>query len=337
MASIHRADPGMRFEIYTNAPQWFFSDSLGDAFGFHCLRTDIGMVQLSPFRTDTRATLHDLKRFLPFNRDQIEKTARDIKAMACRLVICDIAPMGIAVAHKAGIPSVLIENFTWDWIYRGYPPTSVAFDTYIEYLAAYFKKASYHIQTEPICNPSDTDLRTGPAARKTRKTATVIRRELGIGPQSKMIMLTFGGVPDNGDYVAAAQKAKNVHFIIPGNFHNKRSRANITFLPYRSEFFHPDLVNASDAIIGKAGYSTIAEVYHAGKPYGYISRPDSRESPVLTRFIEKHLAGIPVTNAELKNGTWTAKVPVLLDMPPRDKPPSNGADEIAAFILNIAQ
>ena len=30
--------------------------------------------------------------------------------------------------------------------------------------------------------------------------------------------------------------------------------------------FHPDLVNASDAVIGKAGYNTLAEVFYAGTP-----------------------------------------------------------------------
>ena len=32
----------------------------------------------------------------------------------------DIPPLAFAAAHAAGIPSIAIGNFTWDWIYEGY-------------------------------------------------------------------------------------------------------------------------------------------------------------------------------------------------------------------------
>jgi hypothetical protein len=98
----------------------FFTDSLRSAVGYHCLKTDIGTVQRSPLRTDTQATLRDLERFIPFDKDLAAKTAESITHLGCRLALCDIAPMGMAIAHQAGIPSVLIENVTWDWIYQGY-------------------------------------------------------------------------------------------------------------------------------------------------------------------------------------------------------------------------
>jgi hypothetical protein len=35
-----------------------------------------------------------------------------------------------------------------------------------------------------------------------------------------------------------------------------QSKQNLVLLPHHSGFYHPDLVNASDAVIGKVGYST---------------------------------------------------------------------------------
>ena len=37
-----------------------------------------------------------------------------------RLVIADAPPLGCAAAAAAGIPSVVVSNFTWDWIYQAY-------------------------------------------------------------------------------------------------------------------------------------------------------------------------------------------------------------------------
>jgi len=34
------------------------------------------------------------------------------------LSICEIAPMGILVAKETRVPAILVDNFTWDWIYQ---------------------------------------------------------------------------------------------------------------------------------------------------------------------------------------------------------------------------
>ena len=36
-------------------------------------------------------------------------------------MIADIPPLAIAAARRAGIPSIVVGNFTWDWIYAYYP------------------------------------------------------------------------------------------------------------------------------------------------------------------------------------------------------------------------
>ena len=37
-----------------------------------------------------------------------------------RFVVADAPPLGCAAAATAGIPSVVVSNFTWDWIYADY-------------------------------------------------------------------------------------------------------------------------------------------------------------------------------------------------------------------------
>ncbi|MFX6019324.1 hypothetical protein ABTF08_20820, partial [Acinetobacter baumannii] len=51
---------------------------------------------------------------------EVEGLAAQLRACAAEVVLCDISPLGLEAARTAGIPSVLLESFTWDWIYRGY-------------------------------------------------------------------------------------------------------------------------------------------------------------------------------------------------------------------------
>jgi len=120
MGAMSREAPGIRFEIFTTAPRWLFEGRQPLQYRYHRLKTDVGLVQSSPFEVDLQATVRQLGTTLPFDPGQVTETAALLKDIDTRIVICDIAPIGIDIAEKAGLPSVLVENFTWDWIYAGY-------------------------------------------------------------------------------------------------------------------------------------------------------------------------------------------------------------------------
>lgn len=61
-------------------------------------------------------------------------------------------------------------------------------------------------------------------------------------------------------------------------------RNNLLRAPHSPDLFQPDLIDDCDAVIGKVGYSTLAEVYHTGAPFGYISLPSFVESEVLKEY-----------------------------------------------------
>ncbi len=114
-----------------------------------------------------------------------------------------------------------------------------------------------------------------------------------------------------------------------------RVRDNLVLLPHRSPYFHPDLVNASDAVIGKAGYSTLAETYYAGVPYGYVERPKFRESQFLAAYIRREMKGMPISETQFENGEWLASIADLLALPRIKRRQQNGADQAAEFICGL--
>ena len=151
MAATSNLITGIRFELFTTCPQWIFEESLETQFGYHPVPTDIGLVQTSPLSEDLPATCRQLNRMLPFDKSVVKGLASEILKLNCRLVICDIAPLGITVARAAGVPSVLVENFTWDWIYSGYLEAEPGLKPHIDYLAEIFRQAHSNQPIVQIC------------------------------------------------------------------------------------------------------------------------------------------------------------------------------------------
>ncbi len=336
MEAVHDLDPTVRFEIFTQVPRWFFEDSLHRPFGYHSLLTDIGLVQKSPLVEDLPETVKRLDQLLPFDASQIKDLAELVKQLGCQLILCDIAPMGIAVGREAGIPSVLVENFTWDWIYEEYAKYDARLGRYVTYLGELFDAADYRIQVEPVCQHLDADLTTLPVSRKIRSPRQQIRHRLGLPDQAKAVMITLGGVPWKYTFLEQQASQSNTYFIIPGGTdEQKQIHDNLVLLPHHSDFFHPDLVNASDAVIGKAGYSTVAEVYYAGVPFGYLHRPRFRESQFLTGFAKQHMNGLPISETQFQNGDWLSIAADLLALPRIGHRDARGAQQVARFLFEL--
>jgi UDP-N-acetylglucosamine:LPS N-acetylglucosamine transferase len=333
MEALAEIESSLQFDIFTTVPDWFFSQSNSFAFQYHWLENDIGLVQKTPFQEDLSATVQKLKEFLPFNQAQIAAAAEKIRHLNCELVICDIAPMGIRVARKAGVPSVLIENFTWDWIYQGY--AAEEFNVFSAYLQPIFAEATYHIQTQPICKPARVDFTAGPASRKIKVPSVQIRQRLRLPDSCKVVMITAGGVPKSYGFIDKLRDQTDTHFIISGASNSENIHKNLILLPENSGYFHPDLINAADALVGKIGYSTIAEIYQAGVPFAYCARARYRESKPLVDFVENHLCGFAIGEAEFQAGDWILRLQDLLALPRIKQDTPNGADQIAGFISTL--
>lgn len=336
MCAVHELDPTLHFEIFTTVPFWFFEDSLAGPFTYHGILTDIGLIQETPLHADLAGTVEQLDRFLPFKKKWICKLAQEIDRLNCGLVVCDIAPMGIAAAQEAGVPSLLVENFTWDWVYDEYKGAHDGLRRHADYLGGLFSQADYHVQTEPVCSPKTVDLTVPPVSRRARSTGKDVRGRLSIPDGVRMVLITMGGVPEDYGDMKGLSLPKDVYAVIPGAGRFFEVHSNLITLPHRSRFFHPDLVAAADAVVGKVGYSTLAEVYHGGVPFGFIKRRNFRESDILSAYIEDHMSGLAVDEGTFRTGEWISSVFALLEMPRiRRMGYPNGAAQVAQFLCSL--
>jgi hypothetical protein len=297
----------LEVELFTTVPEWFFAASLRVPFRYHAVRTDVGLAQRDALDEDLAATVHELDAFLPWPAAVVDELAAEVRDRQCEAVLCDVAPLGIAVAHAAGLRAALIENFTWDWIYERYLDREPRLARHAAELARWFSAADLRVQTEPVCRPWPGATSVAPVARLPRRGRDEVRRELGLDAGERAVLVTMGGIP--WDYAAmigggGPRVPGGVVLVVPGGAPERRDLPWARLLPFHSDLYHPDLVAAADAVVGKLGYSTLAECWCSGVPFGFVPRESFPESPILAAAILDGTAGVEVPAPALASASW---------------------------------
>lgn len=327
--------PGLELDLWTTVPEWFFRESLTVSFRYRALACDVGLVQRSPVEEDLEATVAGLERWWSrCEQLHLREVAGALVAERCDLVVCDIAPFGLVAAREAGVRSVLLENFTWDWIYEPLVAAEPGLAAWVERFRAWFALADLRIQMEPVCAPAPGAgaVVVPPVARSPRSGRLAVRQRLGVEPGQSMVLVSLGGVEHRLDRLAPLRARRRAVFVLPGAADAERWEGNLRLLPHRSPVQHPDLVAAADLAAGKLGYSTVAEAVAAGTPLLYVPRPGFRESAVLERYVGERLPAAAIGWEELESGEWVEKLSDLLAAPRPAARRSEGAGRVADTI-----
>ena len=334
MEALNARIADLHFDIFTGTPEWVFRDSFVTNITYHPGAVDVGLVQNSPMHHDLAATVRTVRAYLDSIPERAEELAAQIRKSGAEAVICDISPLGIIAGKRAGLPVFLFENFTWDWIYDPYISEYPEFREINDRMRDIFAQADRRMQSEPLCDPSpDADALIPPVSRKPHHTASEFRSSLGIPDHHRLGMISMGGIPENLDLAVSCSIPENVTLLLPGTFDHTEKIGNKVLLPHHSGYYHPDMVHASDFLIGKAGYSTISEVCASGAAYGFISRDDFRESGVTKAFLQRRPNTLEIPYERFSAFTLDREIEQLLELGKTVPQPVNGSDIAADFIL----
>ena len=336
MKALIQRDDTFHFHIYTTVPRWFFKESLpANTFTYYHLKSDVGLIQSTPLDIDLPASLKQISAFLAFDSAKVRTLAKKLNSQNNRLILCDISPLGLVAGDAAGIPTVLIENFTWDWIYEPYIKIINDFEKVIKQLRAIFLLADNHIQVQPACKPIIGAIHCAPVSRQSKSNPDAIRHELGIPAKAKMVLISMGGIKVRYNFSQQLSAVDDVFFVIPQDAPKARRENNLIILPHHSGFYHPDLVNAADVVIGKLGYSTVAEAWQFGIPFAYIPRDNFRESAVLEDFVKDYLPNMRIEPIDFMQGNWITGLQHLLSKKTQHIRKEDGAKQCAREIEKI--
>lgn len=309
---------------------------------------DTGLVQTNSITSDDEATITEAARFYETFDARADREANDLRDDNVRVVVADIAPLGLAVAARLGVPSVFIANFTWDWIYddrAGFAaraPHVIPAIRRAQALATLTLRMplSPSFEGTGAGNVRDFPLITRRATHARAKTRAHFRLPMS----RKLVLLSFGGYGLNELDLAGVDCTADWDLVVTGRSMDDPRLAALPYVHVLSEaslssedFRYEDLVAAADAVITKPGYGIIGECATAGTPMVYTSRGDFREYDVLVAHMPRVVRCAFISQADLFAGRWRHALDEALSQPaPPERFEPTGADDAAAEILRLA-
>ena len=341
--AVARLRAGVRVVIRTFVSPAFISGSVQTPVDLQAVETDTGVVQVDSLEPDETATAQQAAAFYgDFDRRADAEVAvlRDLRAS---LVIGDVPPLAFAAAARAGIPSLAIANFTWDWIYEAYP----AFDhgapgvltTIREAYAAtdVALRLPLHGGFETMTRVEDIPIIARHAAAGREKS----RQILGIDERTVVALASFGAygvslpfteivADDSFTLIVTEREAPASRQWDDGSRLLRVSEARLA----ACGLGYPDLVAAADVVVTKPGYGIVSECIANGAALLYTSRGRFPEYELFVREMPAWLRCRYIPQEDLRAGRWTGAIQALLQQPaPSARVATDGAGIAAERIL----
>ena len=347
--AVVRARPDVHIVIKTSAPQRLYARALQGRCEVVELECDPGMVQVDSLNLDAQESIRRALEFQQRLPSLAEAEAAFLRDTGASATVGDIPPLASAAAHLARIPSVLIGNFTWDWIYEGYhgaDARAVARDIKRAYrdaaVALRLPMAGGFEGLESITR----DIAF--VARRSRRTQDDVREALGLPPRAEgkpLVLMSFGGYGVAGLDTAALANLTQYTIATTDLTARTSTAAAADGLLHISEqdvhgkgLLYEDLVRAADVVVTKPGYGIISEAIANGPRLLYTSRGDFVEYDLLVREMPKYLRVQFLDQERLLKGDWRTALDQLLSQPaPPEQPALNGAEIAAEEILALVR
>ena len=246
--------------------------------------TDVGLVQKGPFHHSLEDSYFRVEEFLSFSDSRTKRCTALLRSSDPHLVLCDISPLGIELGNRLQIPTVLLENFTWDWIYQSYTGQYPGFEHLVEILKRIYDKADLRIQCRPFCEESKNSPSVNPIFRFPQTDRDTVLSRLGLSSSDKYVILTTGGIPMKHKIL---ENTHGFHVIIPGDYNSINRQDKVIYIPMNLDLAFIDLVRSSSHVIGKGGYSTVSECWGMNIPFTGVFREHFPESTSLKGILPK--------------------------------------------------
>jgi L-arabinokinase len=338
--------PELRIVVRSSVPEWLFQRTLRGAVRLEPGPCDTGVVQIDSLRLDARETIERAATFYADLPSRADREAALIRQHGGVLVVADAPPLGPAAAAGAGVPSVVVSNFTWDWIYEWYSEELRSHPRLLADIQAAYGRATaawrlpMHGGFATFAPGTVADVPF--VARHARHTRAAVRRAFDLPAERPLVLFSFGGLRVH-DLDFAALDCLDRYGVVLTPHEAARvagtGRAGVHVITedrlYGSGFRYEDLVAASDIVLTKPGYGIIAECIANGPAILYTPRGRFREYDVLVEAMPRYLRCGSIDHQSLFAGRWRDGLDaVLAGEPPRERPPTDGADTIAGMILS---
>lgn len=336
-ALAHRI-PGVRLVLRTAVARWLLERTIEPPFALHSAPCDTGIVQIDSLRLDAQSTVDAAATFYGTFDRRVQDEAALLRDERVDVVIVDAPPLGCAGAAAAGIPSVVVANFTWDWIYREYdafasapwiiPLIQQAYTT-----AGVAWRLPIHGGFESFHTIVDVPF----VARQARHSRSETRAILGLPEDRRVALVSFGGYGVSALDLRSLDCLSHWDVVTTGVGFPSGIQTGMHALSddeiYDRGLRYEDLVRASDVVMTKPGYGIVSECVANGAAIVYTSRGQFAEYPVMVAEMPSLLRCTEITSDDLLAGRWLVPLERVVRLPhPVGPIATNGAEVIADMI-----
>jgi UDP:flavonoid glycosyltransferase YjiC (YdhE family) len=316
--------PDLRIVVRTSAHPWPLERIRQRGIEIQPCETDSGVAQVDGLVIDEGLTATRAAQFYATFERRIADEAAYLRTLGAGLVVADIPPLAFAAAEEAGVPSVAVANFTWDWIYAYFPDFETTAPGVIGTIGSAYARATRALRL-PIHGGFERMMAVVQdipfIARRSTRDPSDTRRALEIDGAKPLVLSSFGGYGVTLSYDRAA--AAGLTVLVPP-----------PRLP--DGLKHEDLVSAADVVVSKPGYGIVSECVAHGRPLLYASRGRFAEYEVMVAEMPRMLRCRHIGREELVAGDWADSITALLAQPePPERVAVDGAAVAAETILDL--
>jgi hypothetical protein len=305
-------------------------------------RTDTGVIQIDSLRIDEAATVQQAAAFHQRLADLAREEADVLARHGVRLVVSDAPALACVAAAGAGVPSIVISNFTWDWIYEGFGDRLDEAPDLVPTIQEAYAQAAEGWRLPmgggfaSIANQHDFPF----VARHARHEREHVRAVLGLPATRPLVLSSFGGYGVNDLDLARLDCSDDYVIVITGREAPAVLPRGVDFVDervlYARDLRYEDLVAAVDVVVTKPGYGILSECIANRTAILYTSRGAFAEYDVMVRAMPRYLRCGFIDHADLFAGRWRAHLDRVLSQPaPPESPPTNGAAVTAARLHRL--
>ena len=306
---------------------------------------DTGIAQIDALQLDEAATVWAAAEFHSTFGQRTKAEAALLREHEVKVVIADAPPLACAAAASVGVPSIVMGNFTWDWIYEEYLERFRADAPEVLPLIREAYRNAREAWRIPMHGGFDTvasviDLPF--VARHAGRARAMVLEALQISAARPLALLSFGGYGVEGLDLERLDCLEQWTIVVTGKTAPASLPAGAAFVNegylYDRGMRYEDLVGAVDVVVSKPGYGIISECVANHTALLYTSRGRFREYDVMVHEMPRVLRCAHLAQEALLAGRWRAALDDLLaSPPPPERPATNGAELAAARILELLQ
>jgi hypothetical protein len=326
--------------VRTSAPAFLFEGLIAPPLAVRRVECDVGLVQRDALVIDEAGTVAAWRAFMDGWDARVAGEAAWLRAGGARLVLGDIPPLAFAAAAEAGVPSVALGNFSWDWIYAHLAAREPALVEAAARAGEAYARADLLLRL-PFAGDLSAFRRIEDVplvARKPTVAKAEARARLGLDARPA-VLLSFGGLGLPGLRLAAFGALEGCQVLLTGGGGDGAAPANLRRLDAAAleaaGLEYPDVVGAADVVVTKPGYGIVSDCIGAGTRLVYTDRGDFPEYPVMVAEMPRYLPAVFASNQEVREGRLGPALEAALALPFPAPPRTDGGAVTAERLLGL--